>query len=65
MEKSLNKSSEKNQFGYNEIIFVDVNSNFYEIKKKINQNDKLKKYLDGKNPRKKIFIPNKLINIII
>ena len=41
MEKSLNKSSEKNQFGYNEIIFVDVNSNFYEIKKKINQNDNI------------------------
>ena len=39
MEKLLNKSSEKKELGQNEIIFVDVNSNFHEIKKRITQND--------------------------
>ena len=36
-----------------------------EILNKIHQDDKLKKYLNGKEMKKKIFIPNKLINIII
>jgi len=39
MEKLLNKSSEKKELGQNEIIFVDVNSNFHEIKKRVTQND--------------------------
>ena len=36
-----------------------------EILKKINQDEKLKKYLNEKEIKKKIFIPNKLMNIII
>ena len=36
-----------------------------EILKKINQDKKLKKYLNEKEIKKKIFIPNKLMNIII
>ena len=48
-----------------DLIEIEPNQSEENILKKINQNDKLKKYLDGKNPRKKIFIPNKLINIII
>ena len=31
----------------------------------INKEDNLKKYLSGKQIKKKIFLPNKLINIII
>jgi len=32
---------------------------------KINENLKLKKYIEGKSIKKKIFIPEKLINLII
>jgi leucyl-tRNA synthetase len=32
---------------------------------KINQNSKLKNYVESKSIRKKIFIPEKLINIIV
>jgi leucyl-tRNA synthetase len=36
-----------------------------EILNKISQDDKLKKYLNKKEIKKKIFVPNRLINIII
>ena len=38
MEHSDVKSSEQKQSTHKEIIFVDINSNFNLIKKKINQN---------------------------
>ena len=46
---------------------LEVNMNVLEeeILKKINQDKKLKKYLNEKEIKKKIFIPNKLMNIII
>ena len=46
---------------------LEVNMNVLEeeILKKINQDEKLKKYLNEKEIKKKIFIPNKLMNIII
>jgi len=44
---------------------VKTNSSENEILNKINQDDKLKKYLNEKEIKKKIFVPNRLINIII
>ena len=44
---------------------IRTNTSEREILNKIHQDDKLKKYLNGKEMKKKIFIPNKLINIII
>ena len=36
-----------------------------DLMKLINNNDELKKYIENQQFKKKIFIPNKLINIII
>jgi leucyl-tRNA synthetase len=44
---------------------IKNNSSEKEILNKINQDDKLKKYLNEKEIKKKIFVPNRLINIII
>ena len=44
---------------------IKTNSSEKEILNKINQDDKLKKYLNEKEIKKKIFVPNRLINIII
>ena len=44
---------------------IKNNSSEKEILNKINQDDKLKKYLNEKAIKKKIFVPNRLINIII
>ena len=44
---------------------IKTNSSEKEILNKINQDDKLKKYLNEKEIKKKIFVPGKLINIII
>ena len=42
-----------------------MNVSEVEILKMINQDDNLKKYFNEKEIKKKIFIPNKLMNIII
>ena len=47
------------------IFEIKTNSSEKEILNKINQDDKLKKYLNEKEIKKKIFVPNRLINIII
>ena len=47
------------------IFEIKTNSSEKEILNKINQDDKLKKYLNEKEIKKKIFVPGKLINIII
>ena len=44
---------------------IKINSSEKEILNKINQDDKLKKYLNEKEIKKKIFVPNRLINIIV
>ena len=48
-----------------EIIEMKRDSDEENIVNKIYQNEKLKKYVKGVKINKKIFIPNKLINIII
>jgi leucyl-tRNA synthetase len=48
-----------------EIISANKNISEENLLKKINENLKLKKYIDGKSIKKKIFIPEKLINIIV
>jgi leucyl-tRNA synthetase len=47
------------------IFEIKTNSSEKEILNKINQDDKLKKYLNEKEIKKKIFVPNRLINIIV
>ena len=46
-------------------LAVKINVSEVEILKMINQDEILKKYLNEKEIKKKIFIPNKLMNIII
>ena len=46
-------------------LAVKMNVSEVEILKMINQDDNLKKYFNEKEIKKKIFIPNKLMNIII
>ncbi len=48
-----------------EIISANKNISEENLLIKINENLKLKKYIDGKSIKKKIFIPEKLINIIV
>ena len=48
-----------------EIIEMKRDSDEEIIENKIYQNEKLKKYVKDLKINKKIFIPNKLINIII
>ena len=47
-----------------EIIEMERDTDEENVLSKIYQNDKLKKYVEGVKIKKKIFIPNKLINII-
>ena len=47
------------------LIEVKMNQSKEEILKKIKQNEKIKKYFLNKEFKKIIFVPNKLINIII
>jgi leucyl-tRNA synthetase len=47
------------------IFEIKTNSSEKEILNKINQDDKLKKYLNEKVIKKKIFVKNRLMNIII
>ena len=44
--------------------FYDLKQNQNILFNKIKEDSKLNKYLNNKNIQKKIFIPNKLINII-
>ena len=48
-----------------EIIVADRNISEENLLIKINENTKLKSYIEGKSIKKKIFIPEKLINIIV
>ncbi len=48
-----------------EIIEADKDISEKNLLVKINENSKLKNYISGKSIRKKIFIPEKLINIIV
>jgi leucyl-tRNA synthetase len=48
-----------------EIIEADKNINEEDLLIKINKNLKLKNYIENKTIKKKIFIPEKLINIIV
>ena len=48
-----------------EIILANKNISEANLLIKINENVKLKKYIEGKSIKKKIFIPEKLINIIV
>jgi len=47
------------------IILADKNISEKILLSKINENSKLKNYIEGKTIKKKIFIPEKLINIIV
>ena len=47
------------------IIVADKHISEEILLTKINENSKLKNYIEGKTIKKKIFIPEKLINIII
>tara|TARA_B110000027_G_scaffold133210_1_gene161119 strand:+ start:395 stop:2932 length:2538 start_codon:yes stop_codon:yes gene_type:complete len=48
-----------------EIIVADKDISEENLLIKINKNSKLKSYIEGKSIKKKIFIPEKLINIIV
>ena len=47
------------------ILNLNKNSDKGDILKKINNDAKLQKFIEGKEIKNTIFIPNKLINIII
>ena len=47
------------------ILSVDKNIDEKEILIKINENTKIKKFIENKNIKNTIFIPNKLVNIIV
>lgn len=47
------------------IIVANKNISEEILLTKINEDIKLKKYIEGKNINKKIFVPEKLINIIV
>ena len=47
------------------LIEIKLNQSENEILNLINQDNNLSKYINGKDIKKKIFVPNKLINIII
>ena len=47
------------------LIETEMNLSEEEILKKIKEDEKIKKYIFNKEFKKKIFVPNKLINIII
>ena len=51
--------------GENDILKVKNNENEDEILKIIHNNEKLKNFIKDKKIIKKIFIPNKIINLII
>lgn len=46
-------------------ISVSLNAQEDEVKKLVLESEKVKKYIEGQNVRKIIFVPNKLINIVI
>ena len=48
-----------------EVILANKDITEENLLIKINENLKLKKYIEGKSIKKKIFIPKKLINLII
>lgn len=48
-----------------EVILANKDITEENLLIKINENLKLKKYIEGKSIKKKIFIPEKLINLII
>ena len=47
------------------ILSVDKNIDEKEILIKINEDTKIKKFIENKNIKNTIFIPNKLVNIIV
>ena len=47
------------------ILNVDKNIDEKEILIKINEDTKIKKFIENKNIKNTIFIPNKLVNIIV
>ncbi|MEO8712980.1 MAG: class I tRNA ligase family protein, partial [Parafilimonas sp.] len=44
-------------------ISLDASEN--EVKEIVLQNDKVKKWLDGKEPKKIIFVKNRMVNVVI
>jgi leucyl-tRNA synthetase len=44
-------------------ISLDASEN--EVKEIVLQNDVIQKWLDGKEPKKVIFIKNKMVNVVI
>ena len=47
------------------ILELPKNTNKQEIEKEVLKNEKTKKYLEGKEPKKIIIVPEKIVNIVI
>jgi leucyl-tRNA synthetase len=47
------------------ILELPVKISKEEIEKEVIKNEKTQKYLDGKNPKKIIVIPGKIVNIVV
>ena len=48
-----------------EVINFDENISKEEIKKVVKNSDKIKKHLAGKNVQREIYVPGKIVNLVV